>query len=294
MRKSALTSSLIVTLLTALAQPAHSANILFTFVQDDGRYFNDGRAIASYLDLHPDFNVTQRILDDAVYDDYDSFDQIWVYDLDVGSNDSAVQMANYAAIANWFNSRAEDEQNLIADGRILSSTESRTTVSEIPWLQNYAVQLQAVGGGLVLGTDHADEGQSSGVFVDGINHINSLMGLNPFRDKYLGSEAVVDPESPLFLSNLASCTAAPDLSCIRSVTSTSFAPAGEQPSGLYLSPVAFHGTTSTAHENAAVSTTFVSSTFAVDSPHAKTPEPSALLGLFGIFSAGWLLKKREV
>ena len=212
-----------------------------------------------------------------------------VYDLERGSNDSSIQMANYEGIANWFNSRTSAEQNLIADGRIRSSTRSQTIVSETPWIQNYALQLQASGGGLVLGTDHASKGRSSGAFVDGINQINTLIGINPFRNEYIGSEALVDPESPLFLDGLASCRNSPDDSCIRSVTSTGYAPAGEQPGGLFLTPAAFHGTNSSAFENAAVSSTFGSPTF----PKQTVPEPSAFLGLLAISGLGWSMKRQK-
>ncbi|MCP3869978.1 MAG: PEP-CTERM sorting domain-containing protein [Gammaproteobacteria bacterium] len=54
-----------------------------------------------------------------------------------------------------------------------------------------------------------------------------------------------------------------------------YAPAGLQPNGQTLTPVAFHGTTNTAWDNAAISSTIGSQTF------GTVPEPStlALLGL---------------
>ena len=69
MLKQCFTGSLLTIALSAVAQPAYGANILFTFVQDDYSHVDSGRELASYLDLMPDFTVTQRVLDDAIYYD---------------------------------------------------------------------------------------------------------------------------------------------------------------------------------------------------------------------------------
>ncbi|MGB0564409.1 MAG: PEP-CTERM sorting domain-containing protein [Spirulinaceae cyanobacterium] len=291
MSKTQFTCLSLTTALLSLATPVNANEILFTFVQDNGRYVNDGRELASYIDALTDFNVTQRVLDNAVYDDYDAFDQIWVYDLEVGTNNNATQAANYAGIADWFNNRKK--QNLITDGRIISSmtrwTNQNQMSSEAPWIQNYALQLASRGGGLVLGTDHASPGQPSGVFVDGINEINTMIGINPFHG-FFGSypyQASVDIESPLAISGLDSCRTGSG-SCINDNSSTSFAPTGEQPNGLFLTPVAYHGTTSSAFENAAVSSTIGSSTFS-----QSVPEPSTVLSSLAIATVGFFSRKKK-
>ncbi|MEM8637808.1 MAG: PEP-CTERM sorting domain-containing protein [Cyanobacteria bacterium P01_G01_bin.54] len=290
MSKTQFTGLSVATALLSLAAPVNANEILFTFVQDNGGYVNDGRELASYIDALTGFNVTQRVLDDAIYDDYDDFDQIWVYDLEVGANNNTTQAANYAGIANWFNNRKQ--QNLITDGRIISSgrrwTNRNRMSSETPWIQNYALQLASRGGGLVLGTDHASPGQPSGVFVDGINEINAMIGINPFHSFFGSSpyQASVDAQSPLAVASLDHCRAGGG-SCINDNSSTSFAPAGEQPSGLFLTPVAYHGTTSTAFENAAVSSTIGSPTF------TTVPEPSTVLSSLAIAAVGFFSKKKK-
>lgn len=274
----------------SIATPASAASILFTFVQDDGSYVSNGQELAGYLGALPGISVTQRILDNAIYDDYDTFDQIWVYDLEVGANNNATQAANYTAIADWFNNRTD--QNLIVDGRIISSTSNWTNAntmsSEAAWIQNYALQLDSRGGGLVLGTDQAVLGQSSGAFVDGINQINAQIGIDPFSGlfgSFPTSQAAVDPLSPLFVSGLDTCRTSAD-SCINDNSTSSFAPAGAQPGGLFLTPVAYHGNVSSAFDNAAVASTFTSRTFTV-------PEPSTLLGIMTVVGMGLLSQKTK-
>ena len=241
--------------------------------------------------------VTNVNLNTTVVSDLSGFDQIWVYDLFTGLDNSANQMQNYSNIANWFLGR--DDQNLIADGRIISSAPFWTTANamspEDAWIQNYATQLDLRNGGLVLGTDHATPGQTSGVFVDGINEINSLIGIDPFSDffgrfAFPGTQPLVDSGSPLFLAGLDSCRDLPSESCINDNSTTSFAPAGLQPNGMTLTPVAYHGTTSDAFDNAAVSATMGSPTFGTcggpGQEPCAVPEPPMLalaaLGLLGI------------
>ena len=257
-----------------ISVPVNADDVLLTFVEDDS-YVGAGRELAAFIAALPNFNVTSRVLDEAIYRDYDEFDQIWVYDLSVGANNNAIQAANYSGIANWFNRRAE--QNLIADGRILSSSSSYTRrngmSSEAAWIQNYALQLQSRGGGLVLGTDHASPSQSRGAFVDGINEINAQININPFSGFFGTSpyQAIVDTQSPLYVNGLDTCFASPSYSCINDNSTTSFAPSGEQPNGSFLTPAAYHGTESTAFENAAVSSTIGSPIFT-----EEVPEPSTI------------------
>jgi hypothetical protein len=274
MLRATLFSLLLTTTSIVITVPANADDVLFTFVEDDS-YVGPGQELAAFIATLPNFNVTTRVLDEAIYRDYDSFDQIWVYDLSVGANNNAIQAANYSEIANWFNRRAE--QNLVADGRILSSSSPYTRrngmSSEAAWIQNYALQLKSRGGGLVLGTDHASPSQSRGAFVDGINEINAQININPFSG-FFGTfpyQAIVDTQSPLYVSGLDTCFASPNHSCINDNSTTSFAPSGEQPNGLFLTPVAYHGTESTAFDNAAVSSTIGSPTFT-----EEVPEPSTI------------------
>ena len=199
-----------------------------------------------------------------------------------GNDDSATQVANYNGIAGWYSGLSD--QNLIADGRIIASSEQFTdppgprglgTGGEPEWIQNYAAQLAAAGGGLVLGTDHFD-------FQDGINTINSLIGIDPFLGIYNQNpfQATVDPSSPLYIGGLEQCTFDTSQSCINNNSSSGFVPTGLQPNGQFLHPVAFHGGVE-GFDNAAVSTTHT------------VPEPSTLL-LLGIgFAAVGCRRRRK-
>jgi hypothetical protein len=265
----------------ALPAGANATEVLFTFVENSGPYVPDGQQLAAMIGALPGFNVTQRFLDAAVYNDYASFDQVWVYDLFTGTNENATQMANYQNIANWYNGLAI--KNLIADGRIISSAPNWTSAGGYPpedaWIQNYAIQLANHGGGMVLGTDHSD-------FQSGINEINTLININPFSGffgTYPTSQALVDKLSPLYVP-IGPCVAQPSQPCINDNSTTGFVPAGLQPNGQFLTPVAYHGTTSTAFDNAAVSATFGSPTFPV-------PEPSSL-ALLGLGFAGIGVRQR--
>jgi hypothetical protein len=266
---------------------ANAASILFGRVSS-GAYVADGQDIVNYL-LADGNTVDYVDLNTMVISDFSAYSQVWIYDLVVGPNQSSNQLANYTNIANWYNNDAA--QNLITDGRIISSSERWTnrgnglgTGGEPEWIQNYATQLDSSGGGLVLGTDH-------NVYQGGINSINSLIGINDFTGYYYSSplEAFVDPLSPLFTPELEECSTNTDLNCINDNSSTGFVPTGLQPNGQYLTPVAYHGLISTAYENAAVSSTFGSPTFPDPDPTptpVSTPEPSTLLlimtGILGI------------
>jgi hypothetical protein len=265
----------------ALPATGRAAEILFAFVEDTS-YVLDGQQLAGMIGALPGFNVTQRFLHTAVYNDYAAFDQVWVYDLDTGTNNNANQAANYANIANWYNGLTN--KNLIVDGRIISSAPGWTAAGPFPpedaWIQNYARQLDGHGGGMVLGTDHD-------VYQNGINQINNLIGINPFTGffgMYPTSQAQVDTFSPLYVP-IGPCVTAPALQCINDNSTTGFAPSGLQPNGQFLTPVAYHGTISTAFDNAAVAATFSSPTF-------PSPEPTTFL-LLAIGLAGTALGSRS-
>jgi len=261
---------------------ANAASILFGRVGSTS-YVADGQDLVDYL-VAGGNTVDYVDLNTTVVSDFSSYSQIWVYDLVTGSNNSTNQQTNYANIANWYNNTATDK-NLIADGRIISSSFRWTdlentnpsrpglgTGGEPEWIRNYATQLEAVGGGLMLGTDH-------NAFHSGINTINNLININPFVGFYDTPplEALVDSASDLFIPGLEPCTNLPAESCINDNSSTGFAPTGAQPNGQFLTPVAYHGNVASAFDLAAVSATFTSPTFSV-------PEPS----LFGLLGAGLL------
>ena len=262
---------------------ALAANVLFAHV-GSGVYNADGAQLASMISGLSGFTVTQRYLDAATYNDYANFDQIWVYDLVTGADNSANQVANYAAIAAWYNARTA--QNLIVDGRIISSAPFWTSAggfnSETAWIRNYASVLDGAGGGLLLGTDHDD-------FQSGINQINAGINIGAFSGffgSFPTSQAVVDQLSPLYVP-IDTCRAAPSLQCINDNSTTGFVPTGLQGNGQFLTPVAYHGTVAGAFSNAAVASTFGSVTFG-------TPEPgSAALVLGALGLLGLAARRRK-
>lgn len=265
---------------TTFTVQTQAAEILFAYVNTTP-YYSDGQNIASKISALSGYNVTQVHLNETVLGDISAYDQVWVYDLSHTADNNAFQTANYSILADWYNDRSASTQNLIADGRIISSADYWIDLStsgglpyETSWIQNYALQLDARGGGLVLGTDH-------NVFADGINSINSQIGIGDFTGFYYTPpyQAVVDSESPFYLSSLGNCQADASKKCINDNSSTSFVPTGLQANGQFLTPVAWHG--NDAFGLAAVSSTIGSPTFGTE-----VPEPSALLlalmGLLGI------------
>jgi hypothetical protein len=253
----------------AIPATASAANILFARV-GAGHYVADGAQLVGFL-TDAGHTVDYVDLSAGVITDFSAYSQVWVYDLVDQPDNSATQNANYANIANWYNGLTA--KNLITDGRIISSAPFWTSAGGFPaenaWIQNYATQLALHGGGLVLGTDHD-------VYQSGINTINALIGINPFSGffgSFPTSQAQVDALSPLYVA-IGPCVAAPALPCINDNSTTGFVPTGIQPNGQFLTPVAYHGTTSTAFANAAVSTTFGSVTFP---DPTIVPEPASLL-----------------
>lgn len=291
---------------------ANAAAILFGRVGSTS-YVADGQDLVNYLTAGGN-TVNYVDLNTTVISDFSSYSQVWVYDLVTGINDSANQQANYANIANWYNGLTD--QNLITDGRIISSSERWTnrpnglgTGGEPEWIQNYATQLDLRGGGLVLGTDHASLGLDTGVFVDGINTINDLIGVGRFNDAYYppsgwnGSpgdplDAVVDVNSPLHISGLEPCSFDGSLDCINDNSSTSFVATGLQANGQTLTPVAYHGDTLNAWNVAAVSATMGSVTFGTcgnpGQPPCDVPEPSIIaLMMAGLIGLGFVRRRKD-
>ncbi len=286
----------LLTLISFLSIPisANAAAILFAHVDDYGSYVDDGNRIANMLS-NAGHTVTTRHLDQAVYNDYSSFDQIFVYDLYHFTDKSVTQMSNYTRIANWYNGLSD--QNLILDGRIISSDVTWTNANgmspEDAWIQNYATQLDLRGGGLVLGTDHNS-------FQSGINEINTQIGINQFTGffgSYPTSQAVVDSNSPLYVAGLDACRADPSTHCINDNSTTGFVATGLQANGQMLTPVAYHGDNIDAWNYAAVSSTMGSITFGTcgepGQPPCTVAEPSVLVLMsFGLLGLG-LIRRRK-
>jgi len=280
---------------TLFSIQSHAAAILFAQV-GHGSYDADGNQLANMLtaDGH---SVTTRFLSDGIYNDYDTFDQIFVYDLVTGTNSSSNQVANYTNIASWYNDRSD--KNLILDGRIISSasfwTNSNGMSAEDAWIQSYASVLAANGGGLVLGTDHNS-------YQAGINTINDQIGIDPFSGffgSFPSSQAVVDEASVFFINSLDPCRADTDTSCINDNSTTGFVATGVQANGQTLTPIAYHGSALDAWDQAAVSSTFGSSTFGTcGGPNqppcinngVPSPSPLVLLGL-GLLVLGYQKKR---
>lgn len=272
-------SLLALTILFAVSGQANAAKILFAHVNTG--YDADGAAIRNYL-VNAGHDVTTRYLTTGVYSDYSTFDQIFVYDLSSQADSTAIQLQNYAGIANWYNNLTN--KNLILDGRIISSSPNwlgyAGRPSEEAWIQNYATQLDLRGGGLVLGTDHAP------AFTPGINYINQGIGVADFTGYYYQYpyESFVDPNSPLFVASLANCQSDPSQQCINDNSSTSNVAYGLQANGQVLTPVAYHGAVNNLL-GVSVSTTMGSITFGTcggaGQPPCSVPEPYslALLGL---------------
>ena len=291
---------------TVISAPVHSAEILFGII--NGSYNSYGVELSGYLSS-AGHNVDTFYLGTTAASgiNYSSYDQVWVYDLSTGSDNTSTLTSNYSAIANWFDSASHD---LIVDGRILSSSTYASSYSggSYPaWIQNYASALDARSGGLVLGTDH-------NVFTSGINSVNSLINIDPFTGNFQQEpyQAIVDQASPLFSAGgthdcveRGGITFEASSRCIWDHSSTSFVPTGQQTNtDIFLTPVAYHGAISSgnfdnAYAQAAVATTMGSITFGTCggpnqdpcSSDIPVPSPLALLGL-GLAAIGLTRKKK--
>lgn len=222
---------------------AQAASILFAMVDGNAAYKNDGLRIATFLQQAGNNVVVEDMAStNAIGYDYSIFDQVWVYDLSSGPDNSIQQLSWYQGIAEWHYSRSN--KNIIADGRILSSawsTAQYQTPAEALLLQNYAAQLDLRGGGIVLGTD-SGASATSGLqnFQSGINTINDLLGIDQFSGGASSSLLEVDSSSPLYVDmDFYDCD------CIRGDSGGGFSPVGLQANGLDFKSFAKSGQDST-------------------------------------------------
>ncbi|MCK5000241.1 MAG: hypothetical protein KAS23_11925, partial [Anaerohalosphaera sp.] len=147
-------------------------------------------------------------------------------DLSSYGNDATRFPADWQAIADWFNQ--DQSRAIICDGRMISSYwNGRHTGEGQKLTENYYENTKAHGGGIILGTDHT-------AFQPGINEINRLIGLEPFKLDFSLSRIPVDTASPLmtFPNNMGV-----DLFDDSSPGQTPF---GLQPNGRILYTVAWH------------------------------------------------------
>jgi len=190
-----------------------------TYDADAVTLFNtlgDAQASADWVNLSQNGQVASK-LQNALYD------QIWVFDL---SSWTDSYPDDWQAIASWFN--AQENPGIICDARMISSYWGGESAREGRKLtQNYYENLRAVGGGLLLGTDHSS-------YHSGINTLNQFIGLDPFHGTFYLDHIPVDSKNRLmYFPNDMGVT-------LLDNSSPGQVPYGLQPNGRILYSVAWH------------------------------------------------------
>ena len=250
------------------------SNILF--LNEGGNYASYGNTIFNALKTYVDtrlaadavctgaHGVTRVNTISALPSDLTPYTQIWVYDLQHRA-EVAGSSAKWASIATWFEAGyPAQRQDIILDGRILSSTAYGNKVVAGHWqiFYNYFENLRNRGGGLMLGTDHGgSESVACGSFACGINEVTAALNVGKFWGSYTGpGVAYIDVGSPLINYPLDSgeyaaargkavYTCVDATSCVVGTvfdrilwdhSSTSQTAIGLQPNGMTFYAVAFH------------------------------------------------------
>jgi hypothetical protein len=194
--------------------------------------------------------------------DLSMYTQIWVFDL---SHAVASHAQQWQSIAAWFQAGyPQQRQEIILDGRILSSAHGQGTYGPNNWqiYYNYFENLRNRGGGLMLGTDHGGaQSLPCGAFTCGINTVTEALNIGKFWGSYSGPGiAYADIGSPLISFPLdasesaasrwkSTYTCSSSARCVVGTvfdrivwdhTTTSQTAIGLQPNGMTFYAVAFH------------------------------------------------------
>ena len=213
----------------ALLDPgrAHAASKKVLFVSLVG-YTSDGARAFDEVELEAGpANATYVLLSGAGGQAVaalaaDTYEQVWFYDLSTAPD---AFPADYEAIRVWYESAPIKE--VICDGRFLSSFWSGRYATEGRLLvQNYYRNLNARGGGIVIGTDH------DSYSTQGANVLAAALGLGGFSGNF-GGAFPLDAGHPL--------TTTPNvLASLSNDSSTGQAPFGVQPGGRVLHTIGYH------------------------------------------------------
>ncbi len=161
----------------------------------------------------------------------ETFDQIWVYDLD---NTGTNWPLDFQAIADWYNARTV--KNAIFDGRI---TGDLWNFHGRPIVENYYVNLRDFGGGACFLTDH-------NVYSNhGMNDLMGYLNFNPFIGNFTTTCPFDETNQLMNYPNI--------IDFLYNDSSTGECPVGLQPNGQILYACAWH---SGNPDTPAISSTF--------------------------------------
>ena len=255
-----------------LSGAAHADHVLLVNIHDYDWGYNEvadrisgmlesAGATATQVDLNEEGKVETKLRENP-----GAYDQIWVVDFSTGDDD---YQRDYESIAAWYDANKTTNE-IICDGRMISSYWKEDRLDEGKKLtENYYENMNARGGGILLGTDHDITGNN---FQTGINEINRIVGLDLFHGTVYTTDISVDTQSPLmtFPNNMGAS--------LFNATHTGETPYGSQPNGTMLYPVAWYNN---VPDLVGISTTI--------------PEPNSvtllLCGALALLAHGWRRRK---